>query len=334
MNILITGSGGFIGGHLVKRLSETSDNIITADLKPLDQWFQVTEKNNVKNFHSMDLRSQENCKKVITDVNVVFNLACDHGGIGHIMNNSLESMKDILINTNLIIESSRNKVSKFLFSSSACVYNTSLQESVSDMRALKESDAYPAQPDSQYGWEKLFSEMLCMEHQKEFGIKVYLPRIHGCYGPNNHFDDGKEKAPNALIRKSIEAKLLDKDSIDVWGDGKQTRSFMYVDDCIEGLLKLLDSDHHEPINLGNNNMVSIDECVDVINQINNSNLKKNYQINETQGVRARNSDNSKLIEVLNWEPKISISQGFEKLYNYLYPLVENKISNNSDGKNE
>ena len=327
MNILITGAGGFIGGHLVKKLcSNLQNNIITADIKPLDDWFQVTNNVNVKNYDSLDLRIQENCKPILINIDMVYNLACDHGGIGFIMNNSLESMKDILINTNLIIESVKNNVSKYLFSSSACVYNTSLQLSVDNMKALKEEDAYPAQPDSQYGWEKLFSEMLCMEYQKESGIKVYLPRIHGCYGPNNHFDDGKEKAPNALIRKSIEAKLLNNDKIDVWGDGKQARSFMYVDDCIEGLLKLVDSDYHQPINLGNNTMVTIDQCVDAINEINGTSLEKNYQINETQGVRARNSDNTNLIKILNWEPKMSIKDGFQKLYDYLYPLVDKKIN--------
>ena len=259
------------------------------------------------------------------DFHTVYNLACDHGGIGHIMNNKLESMKDVMINTNLIESAVINNVKKYLFTSSACVYNTSLQSNINNFRALKEDDAYPAQPDSQYGWEKLFSEMLCTEYHNEYGIKIYLPRIHGCYGPNNHFDDGKEKAPNALIRKAIESKILNKNYIEIWGDGKQKRSFMFVEDCVEGLMKLVQTDYHKPLNLGNNSIVSIDYCVDIICKIIGTALVKNYQVNETQGVRVRNSDNSRLYRILKWQPSISIEQGFIKLYDHLLPLVQKKI---------
>ncbi len=319
-NILVTGAGGFIGGHLVNRLINDGYNVSAVDLKKEDLWFQVNK--NSCNFFSKNLRIREICDEVTKGIDTIFNLACDHGGIGHIMNNHYECMKDILINTNLIDSAVNAGVSKYLFTSSACVYNTSLQNEADGNVSLKETDAYPASPDSQYGWEKLFSEMLCKEYMKKHGIEVYLPRIHGCYGTHNHFNDGKEKAPNALVRKAILAKRSDLE-IEVWGDGKQQRSFMYYEDCIEGLIKIINSKFHEPINLGTTNIVTINECIDCIEKIFDTKFIRKYNLEGTQGVRARNSNNDLIKKVLNWEPTLDINYGFSKLKDHITPLVDN-----------
>jgi GDP-D-mannose 3',5'-epimerase len=313
-NVLVTGAGGFLGGHLTNRLLDEGYNVTCADIKPEKDWFQVSNKS--KNFFNLNLRIKENCENVTNNIDLVFNLACDHGGIGHIMNNHYECMKDILINTHLIQASVDNKVQRYLYTSSACVYNTLYQEDLTSSRSLKESDAFPALPDSQYGWEKLFSEMLCEQYMKKHGIKVYLPRIHGCYGTHNHFNDGKEKAPNALTRKAILASNGNKE-IEIWGDGKQERSFMYFEDCIDGFMKIINSNYHQPINLGSSKLVSINDCVDVLESILNTKFVRKYNLQGTQGVRSRNSDNSKILEILNWEPKKDINYGFSKLVDHI-----------------
>lgn len=318
-NILVTGAGGFVGGHLVNRLINDGFNVTTADLKDESLWFQVNK--NAKNFFSKNLRVRQTCDEVIKEIDTVFNLACDHGGIGHIMNNHYECMKDILINTNLIDSAVNAGVKKYLFTSSACVYNTSLQNEADGNVSLKEDDAYPAAPDSQYGWEKLFSEMLCKQYMKKHGIQVYLPRIHGCYGTHNHFNDGKEKAPNALVRKAILAKKTDK-KIEIWGDGKQQRSFMYFEDCVDGLIRLINSEFHDPINLGTSNIVTINQCVDCIEEILDVKLIREYNLQGTQGVRARNSNNVLIQKQLNWEPTLEINYGFSKLVDHISSLLD------------
>ena len=277
MRALVTGSGGFLGGHLVKKLIDLGFEVRAADIKPLDEWFQVHKES--ENIDNTNLRLKDNCDKVSKSIDLIFNLACDHGGIGHIMNNHFECMKDVLINSHLIDSAVENNVSKYLYTSSACVYNTNLQLDAENEIKLKEQDAYPALPDSQYGWEKLYSEMVCKQYMIKHGIKIFLPRIHGCYGTHNHFNDGKEKAPNALTRKSLEAIKNGEMNINIWGDGNQRRSFMYFEDCINGLIKLSESNFHEPINLGSSVSVSINDCVDALER-----LLKEFMINQQHKV--------------------------------------------------
>ena len=233
--ILVVGAGGFIGGHLVNKLIKDENFIITADIKPREHWFQEFEK--AKNYYSTDMKEIENCRKVVKNVDYVFNLACNMGGMGFIENNKAECMLSVLINTNLLNASRINKVKKYFFSSSACVYNANKQKKTF-IRALKEKDAYPAEPEDGYGWEKLFSERMCRHFKEDFNLDVRIVRLHNVYGPFGTYDGGREKAPAAICRKISTAKILKKKEITVWGDGKQTRSFMYIDDCIDGIFKI------------------------------------------------------------------------------------------------
>ena len=245
--ILIVGAGGFIGGHLVKRLLEDGNFIIATDIKPKEYWFQDFE--NSKNYYLMDMKEISNCRKVTKNVDYVFNMACNMGGMGFIENNKAECMQSVLINTNLLISCKENQVKKYFFSSSACAYNIGKQQKVF-IDGLKEEDAYPADPEDGYGWEKLFSERMCRHFMEDYGIEVRIARYHNIYGPYGTYDGGREKAPAALCRKVIIAKKDNKNKIEVWGDGKQTRTFLYVDDCIEGTLRLFKSDYSEPVNIG------------------------------------------------------------------------------------
>ena len=318
-NILVTGAGGFIGGHLVKRLLKDGYNVVGADIKPLDYWFQKFDK--AKNF-SMDLNDYNNCLSVTKNIDGVFNLACNMGGMGFIQNNKADCMLSVLINTNLLRASKINSVIKFLYSSSACIYNTDLQEETF-INGLEEKHAYPANPEDGYGWEKLFSERMCRHFFEDYGIETRVVRYHNVYGPYGTFDGGREKAPAAISRKVIEAKINAKDSIDVWGDGEQTRSFLYIDDCIEGTLKLFESNHREPINIGSDEQVSINQLVDVVEKISELKLKRKYQLDKPLGVRGRSSNNDKLKEVLKWNYSIKLEEGMKKTYNWIYESLTN-----------
>jgi len=318
-NILVTGAGGFIGGHLVKRLLKDGYNVVGADIKPLDYWFQKFDK--AKNF-SMDLNDYNNCLSVTENIDGIFNLACNMGGMGFIMNNKADCMLSVLINTNLLRASKINNVIKFLYSSSACIYNTDLQEETF-INGLEEKHAYPANPEDGYGWEKLFSERMCRHFFEDYGIETRVVRYHNVYGPYGTFDGGREKAPAAISRKVIEAKINAKDSIDVWGDGEQTRSFLYIDDCIEGTLKLFESNHREPINIGSDEQVSINQLVDVVEKISELKLKRKYQLDKPLGVRGRSSNNDKLKEVLKWNYSTKLEEGMKKTYNWIYESLTN-----------
>ena len=242
--ILVVGAGGFIGGHLIKRLLKNENFIIATDIKPKEYWFQDFE--NVENYYSMDMKEIDNCRKATKNVEYVFNMACNMGGMGFIENNKAECMQSVLINTNLLIASKENKIKRYFFSSSACAYNKNKQQDVF-IKGLKEKDAYPADPEDGYGWEKLFSERMCRHFMEDYGIEIRIARYHNIYGPFGTYDGGREKAPAALCRKIINAKKNNEDKIDVWGDGKQTRSFMFIDDCINGMLKIFFSNYSDPI---------------------------------------------------------------------------------------
>ncbi len=318
-NILVTGAGGFIGGHLVKRLLNDGFNVVGADIKPLEYWFQNFEQ--AKNF-SMDLNDYDNCLKITKNIDGIYNLACNMGGMGFIQNNKAECMLSVLINTNLLRASKINNVRKLLYSSSACIYNTEFQgETFVD--GLKEEQAYPAYPEDGYGWEKLFSERMCRHFFEDYGIETRVARYHNVYGPYGTFDGGREKAPAAMCRKVIESKLQNKNTIDIWGDGQQTRSFLYIDDCIEGTIKLFNSDYRDPLNIGSDEQVSINQLVDIVEKISEIKLKRNYQLDKPLGVRGRSSNNDRLKEVLKWNYSIKLEDGMKKTYDWIYESLTN-----------
>ena len=264
--VLVVGAGGFIGGHLVKKILDNGNTVIASDIKPKEYWFQDFE--NVENHYSTDMKDILNCRNVTQDVDYVFNMACNRKNfyMGFIENNKAECMQSVLINTNLLIACNENKVQRYFFSSSACAYNKTKQEDVF-IEGLKEEDAYPADPEDGYGWEKLFSERMCRHFMEDYGLEVRVARYHNIYGPYGTYDGGREKAPAALCRKVIQAKKNKKDTIDVWGDGKQTRTFLYVDECVEGTLRLFESDYSDPVNIGSDEQVSINQMIGIIESI-------------------------------------------------------------------
>ena len=259
--ILIVGAGGFIGGHLVKRLLNDGNSIVAADIKPKEYWFQ--DFDNVKNHYSMDMKDIKNCQKVTKGIDYVFNMACNMGGMGYIENNRAECMQSVLINTNLLIACKEDGIKKYFFSSSACAYNTTKQEEVF-IEGLKEEDAYPANPEDGYGWEKLFSERMCRHFYEDYGLETRVVRYHNIYGPYGTYDGGREKAPAALCRKIINAKLNKQEIIDVWGDGEQTRSFLFIKDCLEGTMNVFNSEKHDVYNVGSDEQVSINQMIEIV----------------------------------------------------------------------
>ena len=318
--ILVTGGGGFIGGHLVKELINRGYKLRTVDIKKFEDWYQYFP--NIENF-SLDMSSKENCFKMVEGVDGVINMACNMGGMGFIENNKALCMLSVLVNTHMLMACKEFKVKKYFFSSSACAYNKDLQNEAT-IDGLKESDAYPANPEDGYGWEKLFSERMCRHFLEDYALDVKVARYHNIFGPNGTYDGGREKAPAALSRKIINSIINNNDSIVVWGDGKQTRSFLYIADCIEATLKLFDSEHHGPINIGSEEKVSINEMIDKIEKIADKKVKRNYQLDKPKGVRGRNSDNTLIRNQLNWEPKFSLYQGLEKTYDWIFTEIKKK----------
>ena len=316
-NILVTGAGGFIGGHISKELLARGYNVRCVDIKPFSEWYQVFD--NCENFQ-LDMSIKENCLEMCKGMNEVINMACNMGGMGFIENNKALCMLSVLVNTHMLIACKEMKVKKYFFSSSACAYNTDLQKNP-EIKGLKESDAYPAMPEDGYGWEKLFSERMCRHFLEDYGLDVKVARYHNIYGPNGTYDGGREKAPAALCRKTIQCKIENQNTIDVWGDGNQTRSFLYIDDCVEATLKLFDSEFHGPINIGSEEQVSINEMLDKIEKISKIKLKRNYQLDKPKGVNGRNSDNALIRKTLGWDSKISLYDGLKKTYSW----IENEI---------
>ena len=323
--ILIVGAGGFIGGHLVNRLLRDGNSIVATDIKPKEYWFQ--DFDNAENYYATDMKDISNCRKVATGVDYVFNMACNMGGMGFIENNKAECMLSVLINTNLLIACNENKVQRYFFSSSACAYNETMQQDVF-IKGLKEEDAYPAQPQDGYGWEKLFSERMCRHFQEDYGLEVRVARYHNIYGPFGTYDGGREKAPAALSRKVAQSKINKTNNIEVWGDGKQTRTFLYVDDCIEGTLKLFESEYSDPVNIGSDEQVSINQMIEIIEEISNvDTLKREYQLDKPKGVRGRSSNNDLAKKVLNWSYELSLKDGLTKTYNWIYFELKKDKSN-------
>jgi nucleoside-diphosphate-sugar epimerase len=311
---LVCGGGGFIGGHLVKSLLADGVDVIRAvDIKPLDEWYQATDE--VENL-VLDLKDKENCHRAAKGAEVVFQLAADMGGMGFIENNKALCMLSVLTNTHMLLAARAAGVQRFFYSSSACVYNGDKQKDPTVV-PLKEEDAYPALPEDGYGWEKLFSERMCRHFEEDFGLQCRVARYHNVYGPLGTWTGGREKAPAAICRKVIEAKTSGKHEIEIWGDGKQTRSFMYIDDCTRGTRAILESDIHEPINLGSSELVTINQLVDIVEDIAGVKLQRRYKLDAPKGVNGRNSDNTKIHEYLGWEPSIRLKEGMAKTYAWI-----------------
>ena len=320
--VLVTGAGGFIGGHLAGELIDQGAQVRAIDAKPLESWFQhhPTADNQV-----LDLSLRESCVAAVDGVADVYNLAADMGGMGFIEGNKARCMLSVLINTHMLIASQSGSVKRFFFSSSACVYTASKQASP-DVTALREEDAYPAEPEDGYGWEKLFSERMCRHYLEDFGLETRVARYHNVYGPNGTWSGGREKAPAAICRKVAEAVQTGSDEIEVWGDGKQTRSFMYVDDCVRGTIEVLEGPPVEPINLGSAELVTVDQLVDTVEEIAGVKLRRNYRPDAPQGVRGRNSDNTRFRQTYGWEPSISLREGLEKTYRWISAQVAAELA--------
>src|SRR5579862_721961 len=314
--VLVTGAGGFIGHHLVKRLKQEGCWVRGVDIKAPE--FEATSADE---FELLDLRFWRNALQATTQVTQVYNLAADMGGIGYITSKLADiARNNILINVNMLEAARLNGVKRFLFSSSACVY-AGYKQNVADLAPLKEEDAYPADPEAGYGWEKLFTEQLCKYYLHDHGFETRIVRFHNVYGPLGTYEGGKEKAPAAICRKVALAD--DGGDIEVWGDGLQTRSFMFIPDCVDGLLRLMASNHREPLNLGTEEMVSVDELVDLVCEVAGKKLTKHHHLDRPQGVRGRNSDNSRLRQVMGYEPKTPLRQGLAVTYRWIESELRN-----------
>lgn len=314
--VLVTGAGGFIGHHLVNRLKAEGCWVRGADIKMPEYDDSMADE-----FELLDLRKYDNCLQATRGgIDQVYNLAADMGGIGYITASLADiSRNNILINTHMLEASRLNGIGRFLFSSSACVY-AGYKQKDPHVVALREEDAYPADPEPGYGWEKLFAEELCRYYWHDYRFETRIVRFHNVYGPLGTYEGGKEKAPAAISRKV--ALTPNGSEIQVWGNGEQTRSFMYVDDCVEGLLRLMASNYREPLNLGNDRLISINELVDLVSQIAGKRLSKKHDLSKPQGVRGRNSDNTRLSEVLGWAPGIALETGLDITYRWIEGELE------------
>lgn len=320
--ILITGAGGFIGGAMVKHFLEKGfQNIRAVDIKPFEEWCYLADS---ADNHSLDLKEKQSCDVACKDMDYVFNLAADMGGMGFIEHNKALCMLSSLINTHMLLASKNHGLKKFFFSSSACIYPDYRQQDPG-VTALKEDDAYPAMAEDGYGWEKLFSERMCRHFTEDYGVKTAVARYHNVYGPYGTYEGGREKAPAALCRKVIEAKESGKHEIEIWGDGEQTRSFMYIDDCVHGSIQIMESQIDYPINLGSSELVSINQLVTIIEGIAGIKLNRTYKLDAPKGVRGRNSDNTLIKKELNWEPSISLVDGLTKTYRWIYQEMQKTV---------
>jgi len=312
--IVVCGGGGFIGGHLVADLLRQGKEVRSVDVKPFSEWFQMfPEAENLE----LDLCEKEACERAVAGVDLVYNLAADMGGMGFIENNKALCMLSVLINTHLLMAAKDAGVKRYFYASSACAYAADKQTDP-NVTALKEEDAYPAMPEDGYGWEKLFSERMCRHFREDFGMTTRLARYHNVYGPHGTFDGGREKAPAAICRKVIEAKLSGEHEIEVWGDGHQTRSFMWIDDCVKGTQMIMNGDFFEPLNLGSSELVSINQLVDIVEEIAGMKLKRRHNLSAPKGVNGRNSDNTLIQKVFGWEPSTKLRDGLERTYRWIY----------------
>jgi GDP-D-mannose 3', 5'-epimerase len=320
--ILVTGAGGFIGGHLTGALLNEGFDVRAVDLKPKGEWFQ--RHDGAENL-TLDLRLRASCLEAARGISRVYNLAADMGGMGFIEENKAACMLSVMINTHMLEAAREHGVERYLFSSSACVYAEGKQDTP-EVEPLREEDAYPAMPEDGYGWEKLFSERMCRHFREDFGLPTRVARYHNVYGPEGTFEGGREKAPAAICRKVAEAKLSGNHEIEVWGDGEQTRSFMYIDDCLYGTRMIMDSEVTDPLNLGSSELVTINQLVDIVEGIAGIKVQRNHNRSAPQGVRGRNSDNTRIKAELGWEPSISLEDGLAKTYAWIYDRLAERVA--------
>jgi nucleoside-diphosphate-sugar epimerase len=322
-HVLVTGAGGFIGGHLVRRLrDEGVGHIRAVDCKPKEEWHQVFD--DVENLHA-NLELIDACRDACDGVDTVFNLAADMGGMGFIENNKALCMLSVLISTHTLLAARDEGVERFFYASSACVYAAGKQSSPK-VEPLAEADAYPAMPEDGYGWEKLFAERMCRHFAEDFGVQTRVARYHNVYGPVGTWDGGREKAPAAICRKVATAALTGDHRIEIWGDGQQTRSFTYIDDCLEGTLRLTASDVGDPLNVGSDQLVTVNQLVDIVESIAGITLDRTYKLDAPQGVRGRNSDNTRIRAELGWAPSISLEDGLAATYAWVHDQVAARLA--------
>jgi len=320
MSVVVTGAGGFIGGHLVADLLKQGKSVRGVDVKPLDEWYQVHDAaenivgdcSDARQAHAFAEGSEE-----------IYNLAADMGGMGFIENNKAECMLSVLTSTNMLVAARDAGTKRFFYSSSACVYAGDKQTDP-NVTALKEADAYPADPEDGYGWEKLFSERMARHFREDYGLETRVARYHNVYGPDGTFEGGREKAPAALSRKIAHAKLSGDHTIEVWGDGEQSRSFMYIDDCVRGSQEILAGDNVEPVNLGSAELVTINQMIGILEDIAGIKVEKQHDLSAPQGVRGRNSDNTMFHDLYGWEPSITLHDGLERTYSWIHDQIKSR----------
>jgi GDP-D-mannose 3',5'-epimerase len=318
--VLVGGAGGFIGGHLARTLVEKGFRVRGADVKPLDEWYQIPDGVDAV---QLDLAKLADSHEAVRGVDTVYMLAADMGGMGFIETHKADCMLSVLISTHMLLAARDAGVGRYFYSSSACVYAADKQTDA-NVTALTEADAYPAMPEDGYGWEKLFTERMCRHFLEDFGLQTRVARYHNVYGPIGSFEGGREKAPAALCRKIAEAALSGNHEIEIWGDGEQTRSFMYVDDCVEGTMRVTAGDSPVPVNVGSSELVSINQMVSIIEQIAGITVKRNYNLDAPKGVRGRNSDNTLIQEIYDWEPSIRLADGLERTYKWIYEQLSSR----------
>lgn len=324
MKILTCGAGGFISGHLTKRLIEEDHEVTAVDVKPLEEWYQVhPQARNVVG----DLRDYDVCFDLCRGQDQIYHHAADMGGMGFISTHRIDCMESVLITINLLKAASRRDVKRVFYASSACVYPDFKQKVTSV--SLAESDAWPADPEPGYGLEKLYGEQLCKFYTEEFGLQTRVARYHNIFGPEGTYRGGREKAPAAISRKVAEAVITGERVIDIWGDGAQTRSFLYIDECLEGTIRLMDSDHADPLNIGSDELVSINQLVTYVEQIAGVVLHRKYNLTAPQGVRGRNSNNDKVYRILKWKPTESLQTGLQKTYDWVFEQMKRDMEEES-----
>lgn len=321
MTVLVTGAGGFIGGHLVADLLSEGHEVRAVDRKPLKEWYQVHDD---AESYTADCSDMGDAHKMAVGTREIYNLAADMGGMGFIENNKAECMLSVLTSTNMLVAARDAGTERLFYSSSACVYAGDKQTDP-NVTALKESDAYPADPEDGYGWEKLFSERMARHFREDFGLETRVARYHNVYGPEGTFEGGREKAPAALSRKIAWAKLTGDHTIAVWGDGEQSRSFMYIDDCVRGTKEILAGENVEPVNLGSAELVTINQMIAILEDIAGITVEKDHDLTAPQGVRGRNSDNTLFHSIYGWEPSISLRDGLEKTYSWIYDQLAPRV---------
>lgn len=321
VDVVVAGGGGFIGGHLVAALLQDGLSVRSVDVKPESDWYQVHE--DAENVRA-DLSLLESAQRATEGAGTVYMLAADMGGMGFIENNKAACMLSVLTSTHMLQAARDQQVERFFYSSSACVYAAGKQTDP-DVTALREADAYPATPEDGYGWEKLFTERMCRHFLEDYGLTTRVARYHNVYGPEGTWDGGREKAPAAICRKVATAALTGEHEIDIWGDGEQTRSFMYIDDCLHGTRMILDGDSPEPVNLGSSELVSINGLVDIVEELAGIRCRRTHDLSAPQGVRGRNSDNTQILATYGWEPSTSLVDGLERTYAWVHDQVKRAL---------